>query len=96
MSLRHVHYGQSAGNVTFPKQPDRIPAGNAYSAYVEWSEGCVCSSDGRSWRRAFASNGTVFGDRTPGDEVAYPDDDIKAVLTEAGWKFVHKDGTPYE
>jgi uncharacterized cupin superfamily protein len=36
------------------------------------------------------------GDRTPGDEVAYPDDDIKAVLTEAGWKFVHKDGTPYE
>jgi uncharacterized cupin superfamily protein len=36
------------------------------------------------------------GDRAAGDEVTYPDDDIKAVLTDAGWNFVHKDGTPYE
>jgi hypothetical protein len=95
MSLRHAHYGQSAGNVTFPKQPDCIPAGNAYSAYVEWSEGCVCSSDGRS-SPALRVEWNSFRRPPPGDEVAYPDDDIKAVLTEAGWKFVHKDGTPYE
>jgi uncharacterized cupin superfamily protein len=36
------------------------------------------------------------GDRTPGDEGAYPDDDIKALLVEGGWKFVHKNGSPYE
>ena len=35
------------------------------------------------------------GDRTPGDEGSYPDDDLKALLVESKWKFVHRDGTPY-
>jgi uncharacterized cupin superfamily protein len=35
------------------------------------------------------------GDRTPGDEGSYPDDDLKAVLVDGAWTFVHKDGTPY-
>lgn len=35
------------------------------------------------------------GDRTPGDEGHYPDDDLKALLVEGKWKFIHKDGTPY-
>jgi uncharacterized cupin superfamily protein len=35
------------------------------------------------------------GDRTPGDGADYPDDDIVAVHTDAGWRFTHKDGTPY-
>jgi uncharacterized cupin superfamily protein len=35
------------------------------------------------------------GDRTPGDEGTYPDDDLKAVLVDGRWKFLHKDGTPY-
>ena len=35
------------------------------------------------------------GDRTPGDEGSYPDDDLKAVLVEGKWRFVHKDGSPY-
>jgi uncharacterized cupin superfamily protein len=37
-----------------------------------------------------------IGDRTPGDEVRYPQDDIQAVLgTEGRWYFAHRDGTPY-
>jgi uncharacterized cupin superfamily protein len=36
-----------------------------------------------------------IGDRTPGDEGTYPDDDIKATLVDGKWKFVHKDGSPY-
>jgi len=36
-----------------------------------------------------------IGDRTAGDEGSYPDDDLKAMLVEGKWKFVHKDGTPY-
>jgi uncharacterized cupin superfamily protein len=36
------------------------------------------------------------GDRTPGDEGSYPDDDLKALLVEGKWKFVQKDGKPYE
>lgn len=35
------------------------------------------------------------GDRTPGDGVSYPDDDLQAVLEGGGWRFQHKDGTPY-
>ena len=35
------------------------------------------------------------GDRTAGDEGTYPDDDLKALLVEGKWQFVHKDGTPY-
>lgn len=36
-----------------------------------------------------------IGDRTPGDEGSYPDDDLSALLVEGTWMFVHKDGTPY-
>jgi uncharacterized cupin superfamily protein len=35
------------------------------------------------------------GDRTVGDEVYYPDDDIKAVRVEGKWRFARKDGMPY-
>ncbi|WP_375572537.1 cupin domain-containing protein [Ahrensia marina] len=36
-----------------------------------------------------------IGDRTPGDEGSYPEDDLKAVLVDGVWVFTHKDGTPY-
>lgn len=37
-----------------------------------------------------------IGDRSAGDSVTYPDDDLKAVLgSDNQWQFVHKDGTPY-
>ena len=35
------------------------------------------------------------GDRTPGDEVSYPDDDLEALLVGGRWVFVHKDGSLY-
>lgn len=35
------------------------------------------------------------GDRTDGDEVSYPADDLKATKAIDGWVFTHKDGTPY-
>lgn len=35
------------------------------------------------------------GDRSPGDEAVYPDDDLKAVQVDGKWQFLHKDGTPY-
>ena len=59
----------------------------------------------------FAANGTAhhlennsdrdcvileIGDRSGGDEVSYPADDIQAVMGSDGrWRFAHKDGTPY-
>ncbi|HTT07672.1 MAG TPA: cupin domain-containing protein [Gammaproteobacteria bacterium] len=35
------------------------------------------------------------GDRTPGDEGSYPDDDLKVRMVDGKWLFAHKDGTPY-
>ena len=36
-----------------------------------------------------------IGDRSPGDEIVYPDDDVQAVFEDGQWRFSHKDGTPY-
>jgi len=37
-----------------------------------------------------------IGDRAAGDAVVYPDDDLMAVLDAGdGWRFAHKDGSPY-
>ena len=35
------------------------------------------------------------GDRSEGDSVVYPDDDLQAVFNEGKWTFLHKDGSPY-
>ena len=36
------------------------------------------------------------GDRTAGDVVTYPDDDLVAVSGDDGaWRYLHRDGTPY-
>ena len=36
-----------------------------------------------------------IGDRSAGDSVAYPDDDLQASPADGGWRFTHKDGRPY-
>ncbi len=37
-----------------------------------------------------------IGDRTRGDRVVYPDEDLLAEMdAEGNWRFLHKDGTPY-
>ena len=36
-----------------------------------------------------------IGDRTRGDSVTYPDDDLAAGFVDGKWRMVHKDGTPY-
>jgi len=35
------------------------------------------------------------GDRSAGDSVFYPDDDLQAVRVDGRWQFTRKDGTPY-
>jgi uncharacterized cupin superfamily protein len=35
------------------------------------------------------------GDRSAGDEVSYPDDDIAARFIDGAWQFSRKDGVPY-
>ena len=35
------------------------------------------------------------GDRSTGDEVHYPDDDLQAILVDGRWQFARKNGEPY-
>ncbi len=35
------------------------------------------------------------GDRTPGESVAYPDDDLKLTTVNGAWHVTRKDGSPY-
>ena len=46
-------------------------------------------------RSAQVASYLEVGDRTSGDAVTYPDDDIEARMKEGRWTFTHKDGTPY-
>ena len=36
-----------------------------------------------------------MGDRNPGDQGDYPEDDLVAQWVEGAWRFAHKDGTPW-
>ncbi len=36
-----------------------------------------------------------IGDRTPGDEGTYPNDDLRATLVDGRWVYTRNDGTPY-
>jgi hypothetical protein len=36
-----------------------------------------------------------IGDRTPGDEASYPDDDLKAMFVDGTYRMTRKDGTAY-
>ncbi len=46
-------------------------------------------------RSALPATYLEIGDRTPGDSATYPDDDLRAERKGDGWRFLHKDGTPY-
>lgn len=37
-----------------------------------------------------------IGDRTPGDEGFYPEDDLQAIMEDGKWAFKHKDGSRYD
>ncbi|MEL6752133.1 MAG: cupin domain-containing protein [Pseudomonadota bacterium] len=57
-------------------------------------------ANGEGHQLANRSNAPVtyleIGDRLPGDSGSYPKDDLVATMTDKGWAFTHKDGTPYE
>ncbi len=36
-----------------------------------------------------------IGDRTPGEQVMYPDDDLQVIQVAGKAQYTHKDGTPY-
>jgi uncharacterized cupin superfamily protein len=97
-SLRHAHSRQDefiyvlAGHPTLHTDEGRVRLAPGMCAGFKAGTG-----NGHRLVNETAEDVVVLevGDRTPGDEGAYPDDDLTAVFVEGGWQFVHKDGTPY-
>ena len=56
------------------------------------AEGISHHLENRSWVPAVVLE---IGDRTAGDLVSYPDDDLVANHSPSGWQFTHKDGSAY-
>jgi len=98
-ALRHAHSKQDefvyvvSGTLTLHTDEGTTPM----SAGM-----CAGFKAGSSNAHCLVNNGSEaavyleVGDRTPGDSVAYPDDDLVATLSQGGWVFEHKDGRPYE
>ena len=98
-SLRHAHTKQDefiyvlAGNPTLHTDEGRTRLAPGMCAGFK-------AGTGNGHRLINETSADVVylevGDRTANDEASYPDEDLKALLVEGQWKFVHKDGTPYE
>lgn len=97
-SIRHSHAKQDEfvyilqGRPTLQTDEGRFPlapgmcvgfpagSGNAHNLYNETAEEVVYLE---------------IGDRTPGEEVKYPDEDLAIANVDGKMRYVHKDGSPY-
>lgn len=97
-ALRHAHSKQDEfvyvleGSVTLVTDEGRVQLSSGMCAGFKAGTG-----NGHCLINESASEVIYLevGDRTPGDEGTYPDDDLKAILRNGSWQFLHKDGTPY-
>ena len=97
-SLRHAHSKQDEfvyvleGHPTLVTDEGRMPLAPGMCA------GFRCGT-GNAHQLVNETDADVLylevGDRTPGEQASYPDDDIQAVQINGQWRFAHKDGTPY-
>ena len=98
-ALRHAHAAQDEFIYVLEGHPTLI----TNAGETQLSPGmCAGFKAGNGDAHQLANRSTKevlyleVGDRSPGDSVYYPDDDIKAVLGADGkWRFEHKDGSPY-
>ena len=97
-ALRHSHSRQDEfiyileGSPTLVTESGKTQLGPGMCAGFK-------AGEGGGHQLANRSNDVVvyleIGDRTAGDSVFYPDDDIEAYLENGSWRFRHKNGNPY-
>lgn len=97
-ALRHAHATQDEfiyvvqGNAVLVTNDGETPISAGMCA------GFKCGT-GNAHQLLNRSNEVVVyievGDRSAGDSVVYPDDDLHADMVDGKWQFSHKDGTPY-
>ena len=96
-SLRHAHSQQDEfvyileGHPTLHTDAGPTPLSPGMCAGFK-------AGTGNGHRRLDETGGDVvylaISDRTTGDEVNSPDDDLQALRVAGAWQFVHKNGTP--
>jgi len=98
-SLRHAHTRQDEFVYVVSGSPTLVTDGGETPMRAGM---CVGFPAGTGDAHTFANHTTqscvllVVGDRSAGDAASYPDDDIVAVARpDGGWRYSHKDGTPY-
>ena len=97
-ALRHAHSRQDEFIYILQGQPTLI----TNEGETQLSAG-MCAGfrfgTGNAHQLLNRSSGEVVylevGDRSAGDTVVYPDDDLQAAMVEGKWQFAHKDGTTY-
>lgn len=97
-SLRHAHIKQDEfvyileGHPTLVTDEGRTPLAPGMCA------GFKCGT-GNAHHLVNETDADVLyleiGDRTPGEQASYPDDDIQAVQINGQWRFARKDGARY-
>ena len=97
-ALRHAHSRQD--EFVYIVQGNAVLITNAGETQLTTGmcAGLKCGT-GNGHRLINRSNEEVVylevGDRSAGDTVVYPDDDLQAAFVEGKWQFSHKDGSPY-
>ncbi len=97
-SLRHAHTLQDEFIYVIEGQPSLVTNAGKHRLEPGMCAGFRAGSGDAHHLLNESDQPVVYleiGDRTPGDTVSYPDDDLVAVAGPAGWRFTHKDGTAY-
>ena len=98
-SLRHAHSRQDEFVYVLEGHPTLVTdAGERLLAPGMCAGFRAGSGDGHHLQNRTATDVLYLevGDRTAGDVVTYPDDDLQAVLGSDGkWRYLHKDGKAY-
>ena len=97
-SLRHAHRRQDEFVYVLDGHPTlRTDAGDTPLASGDCAGFRAGSGDGHCLVNATDAAVAYLevGDRTPGDAVRYPDDDLLAIDEGGSWRFTRRDGTPY-
>lgn len=97
-ALRHAHSKQDEfiyileGNPTLQSNEGSMQLSAGMCSGISAGSGNACNLINNTKEDVLYLE---IGDRTLGDEVIYPDDDLQASMIDGRWQFFHKNGTPY-
>ncbi len=97
-ALRHAHARQDEFIYVLEGNPTLITGAGETRLAPGMCAGFKAGSGDAHHLVNHADTNAVYleiGDRTPGDDVVYPDDDLLAQYVDGGWRFTHKDGSAY-